>query len=324
MGKPLSAGAPAPELQLSLSHLSAPRVSRHPDTRDEPWGWPSREHLRRLLVGRVVRFRVDYRVERISRSFATLWLQAPGGGDEVGAPSVNVRCAAAGWARLPASVEAAKAASGGSLSPEWDALAAGAAGAAAVGAGLHDATPGAGEASVRSVTWSVSPADAGAIASSLAQVGPLPAVVEQVINGGLLRVLMPGAAPSAFLALTLALAGVQCPKAPAAAPAAAAAPAPAPAPASGPVSAAAKLVRTPATAPAGGPAAAPHPEAALGAEARAFTESRLLGREVRVLITGADRPAAAGGLPPTNATFFARVELEGAGDIAMELLKAGE
>jgi hypothetical protein len=56
------AGTQAPELQLSLSHLSAPRIARHPDQRDEPFGWPAREYLRKVAVGKQVRFRVDYKV----------------------------------------------------------------------------------------------------------------------------------------------------------------------------------------------------------------------------------------------------------------------
>lgn len=74
-----SAGATAaPELQLSLSSLVAPRVARHPDQKDEPHGWASRDYLRKALIGRAVRFKVDYRVEKIGRSFGTLWLVGDG------------------------------------------------------------------------------------------------------------------------------------------------------------------------------------------------------------------------------------------------------
>jgi staphylococcal nuclease domain-containing protein 1 len=89
-------GAPAPELQLSLAHLSAPRISRHSDQRDEPFGWPSREFLRKALVGRQVRFKVDYKVEKIGRSFATLWLTD----GSLGPESVNVAVARNGWAKV--------------------------------------------------------------------------------------------------------------------------------------------------------------------------------------------------------------------------------
>ena len=79
VGKATAAGVAAPEMQLSLSGVMAPRLSRHPDQRDEPFGWASREFLRKMVIGRAVRFRVDYRVEKISRSFATLWLMGSDG-----------------------------------------------------------------------------------------------------------------------------------------------------------------------------------------------------------------------------------------------------
>jgi endonuclease YncB( thermonuclease family) len=103
-GKATTAGAPPPEMQLSLSSLAAPRLSRHPEARDEPFGWASREFLRKALIGRPVRFRVDYKVEKIARSFATLWLTGPEGPE---AESVNLKVARAGWAR-PTSAELSK------------------------------------------------------------------------------------------------------------------------------------------------------------------------------------------------------------------------
>lgn len=303
-----AAGGPPPELQLSLSHLSAPRLSRHPDTKDEPFAWASREFLRKLLIGKVVRFRVDYKVEKIQRSFGSLWLQ------DVPA-SVNSQVATAGWAKPAPSADAAKAGSGGVLTDEFDALLAASQAAQTEGRGMFNAAPGEVEASIRSITWSISPTDAPAIAAGLAGQGALPAVVEQVINGGLLRVLVPAASsPNAFLALTMGMAGIQCPKAPAAAPA----PAPAAATGAAATSAAARLAKAAAPGPSG---ASSDSEAAIGSEAKLFTELRLLNRDVRLLITGADKPSATSAA--TNATFWGRVE-HPAGDIAAELLKAGE
>ena len=328
LGKATTPGAPPPELQLSLSHLAAPRLSRHPDTRDEPWAWASREFLRKLLIGKVVRFRVDYRVERIARNFGTLWLQEGGepaaAAAAAAAASVNAQVVAAGWARLAPSADAAKAASGGVLVDEFGSLAAAAAAAAAAGAGLHNAAPGEADASVRAIKWSVPPADAPVIAAQLALAAEgLPAIVEQVVNGGLLRVLVPAAAGggNAFLALTVSLAGVQCPKAPSA-------PVPAPAPPAAAAGAAATTASRLAAAAAGAgggakPAdAAASSDGALGAEAKLFTELRLLGRDVTLHVTGADKPPAGAAGAAANATFFARVE-HPSGDIAVELLRAG-
>jgi staphylococcal nuclease domain-containing protein 1 len=319
LGKATAPGAPPPELQLSLSHLSAPRLARHADARDEPWAWPSREWLRKAVIGKLVRFRVDYRVEKIGRSFATLWLQ------EDGPTPLNVRVAAAGWAKVPASPEAAKAASGGVLAPEYDALAAAGKAAEEGGVGLHDTTPGAGEATIRSITWTVAPADAPAIAAQLAAVPTaLPAIVEGVINGGLLKLLVPapGAGASSFLALTVGLAGVQCPKAPppaAAGAGAGAGGAPTPAASAPAPGSAAARVASGAAASSSSSGSTPAGDA-FGSEARLFTEVRLLGREVGLHVTGADKPSPTSSA--TNAVFWGRI-VSPAGDIALELLKAG-
>lgn len=130
-------GVPAPEMQLSLSSLAAPRVSRHPDQKDEvrrpwrsrwapardslrsralppsvvaarqpsrlparppplqPFGWASRDFLRRALIGRAVRFKVDYRVDKIARTFGTLWLAGDGAeaSESVNLKVSRARCA---------------------------------------------------------------------------------------------------------------------------------------------------------------------------------------------------------------------------------------
>lgn len=55
------------ELLLSLSHLAAPRLARagsatRAASEDEPFAWTAREFLRSNIVGKVVRFRIDYKV----------------------------------------------------------------------------------------------------------------------------------------------------------------------------------------------------------------------------------------------------------------------
>ncbi|CAI5716919.1 unnamed protein product [Peronospora destructor] len=69
-----STNGPPPELMLTLSSLQAPRLARSPEQSNEPYAWASREHLRKLCVGKVVRFQVEYRVSSISRDFGSVWL----------------------------------------------------------------------------------------------------------------------------------------------------------------------------------------------------------------------------------------------------------
>lgn len=65
---------PPPELMLTLSSLQAPRLARSPEQTNEPYAWASREHLRKLCIGKQVRFKVEYRVPAINRDFGSVWL----------------------------------------------------------------------------------------------------------------------------------------------------------------------------------------------------------------------------------------------------------
>ena len=62
-------------MQLSLAFCQAPRVARTAEGVEEPFGWESREYLRKMLIGHVVKFAVLYKVEAISRSFGTITLE---------------------------------------------------------------------------------------------------------------------------------------------------------------------------------------------------------------------------------------------------------
>ncbi|KAL4085983.1 hypothetical protein PRIC1_014607 [Phytophthora ramorum] len=73
---------PPPELMLTLSSLQAPRLARSPEQSNEPYAWASREHLRKLCVGKQVRFQVEYRVPAINRDFGSVWLPANSRGVE--------------------------------------------------------------------------------------------------------------------------------------------------------------------------------------------------------------------------------------------------
>lgn len=62
----------APEMQLSLAFCQAPRVSRSSEGVEEYFGWDSREYLRKMVIGQVVKFKVLYKVDVISRTFGII------------------------------------------------------------------------------------------------------------------------------------------------------------------------------------------------------------------------------------------------------------
>ena len=64
-----SKSGPPPELKLTLASLQAPRIGFRKDRPDEPFAFASREFLRRLVIGKRVKFRVEYSVESISKNF---------------------------------------------------------------------------------------------------------------------------------------------------------------------------------------------------------------------------------------------------------------
>ena len=151
----------------------------------QAFSWPSREFLRTLAIGKPVRFRIDYRVEKIARSFGTLWV---GAGDDVGSLSVNRQVAAAGWARVTSLEQYARSGCVGVPSEEHEALVSDSAAAEAAGEGLFTSVSGAGEASLRRIVWNVPQIEGAAIAARVAGV-PLSAIVEQVCG------LLPADAP---------------------------------------------------------------------------------------------------------------------------------
>lgn len=57
----------------------------------QPWGWQSREFLRKLAVGYPVTFKVDYTVPAINREFGTIMLN----GESIARTVVSE-----GWARV--------------------------------------------------------------------------------------------------------------------------------------------------------------------------------------------------------------------------------
>eukprot|EP00948_MAST-09A_sp_MAST-9A-sp1_P002834 g2834.t1 len=77
------------ELSLSLSSIIAPRLARSSgnsgssanvestNSGDEPMAWEAREFLRKLCIGKPVRFKVEYHVQQINRSFGWVTLVDP-------------------------------------------------------------------------------------------------------------------------------------------------------------------------------------------------------------------------------------------------------
>ncbi len=279
-GAPKPGQTAPPELVLGLSNLLAPRIARHSEQTDEAFGWQSRELLRTLTIGRQLKFRIDPsgsdKAGPSARQQATVWVcTAPG---VAGPDSVNKQVAAAGLARV-VDVGAAR-------GDEYDAIAAAGRAAQAAGRGSHARDQAAG---TRTSIWTLTPEQAHAMAVELGADGkPVLAVVESVLGGSTLRVRVATAGPHIFA--TFQMAGVQCPRA-------------------GPMGTALPKAGAPAAQP---PAAAPAAGEPHGAEARAFTDSRLLHRDVTLFIGGADKTGA----------FVGRVE-HPAGDIAAELLKLG-
>lgn len=56
----------APEMQLTLAYCYAPRVARGPDSIEEPYGWESREFLRKKIIGQTIKFKVLYKAFHFS------------------------------------------------------------------------------------------------------------------------------------------------------------------------------------------------------------------------------------------------------------------
>lgn len=81
-----------PEMRLTLFNLKTPLLSRD-SLSDEPYAWASRQYLRSKLFGRPVSFRIDYRLQAGSRTFAVNYEQ----GVEM---SLNVSVLEAGSARV--------------------------------------------------------------------------------------------------------------------------------------------------------------------------------------------------------------------------------
>eukprot|EP00232_Nephroselmis_pyriformis_P005379 CAMPEP_0182905222 /NCGR_PEP_ID=MMETSP0034_2-20130328/32774_1 /TAXON_ID=156128 /ORGANISM="Nephroselmis pyriformis, Strain CCMP717" /LENGTH=257 /DNA_ID=CAMNT_0025040587 /DNA_START=49 /DNA_END=819 /DNA_ORIENTATION=+ len=186
---------PPPEKEITLSSLMAPRLGRRDGTtKDEPFAWQSREFLRRKVIGMPCVFRIDYRVESISRDFGTVHF----GPDNT---NVNLMMVQAGWAKVrpPGGP--------GGASPQVDELLSAMEQAESDGVGLFTKEPGASEASIRNIPQGF---DAMALLEAVGKGKPIPAIVEQLNSGSNLKVVL----LSDLTNVGVQVAGIQCPAMP--------------------------------------------------------------------------------------------------------------
>lgn len=190
---------PPPEMRLTLSSLKAPLLSRD-GTNDESHAWASREYLREKLIGKVVTFRIDYRLASANRIFATVFLSDGN--------SVNLDVVSAGMARVRK-----PAAETEECSPEFDSLLTAEEKASAAKIGLH---AGGAAPVVRCVPIQGDPLLEGEELVSWCHGRSLKGIVEYVANGSALKVFVKGLPQKSHTdigdrILTLCLSGVQCP-----------------------------------------------------------------------------------------------------------------
>lgn len=74
-------GGPPPERQLALSNVVAPRLARRagnesPETVDEPYAWECREYLRTRLIGKEVRFCIEYKVPGSGKEYGCIFYKS--------------------------------------------------------------------------------------------------------------------------------------------------------------------------------------------------------------------------------------------------------
>ncbi|KAK9827311.1 hypothetical protein WJX81_003519 [Elliptochloris bilobata] len=256
-----NASVPPPEKRITLSSLIAPRLGRRDGTtEDEPFAYAAKDFLRKRAIGKPCTFKIDYKLDSVpGREFGSVFLTPQN-------ENLALSVVAAGWAKVRVSGE------GLARSPYYAELEASQQAAEAKGLGLWTKDA---EALAKAKREPPQEFSAEALLQSAGKGKPLPALVTAVANGSTLRVsLLPHLTP-----VTVLVVGTQAPSM---------APRPAPAAANGSSAEAPAANGGGAEAANGAPAAAPaaDPMAAL---ARHFTEMRVLGREVRVVLAGVDK-----------------------------------
>ncbi|XP_062223212.1 ribonuclease TUDOR 1-like [Phragmites australis] len=262
-----------PEKSITLSYLMAPRLARR-DGVDEPFAWESREFLRKLCIGKEVTFRVDYTAPDIGREFGTVYL-----GDKNVAYSV----VSAGWARVKE-----QGPKGGEQSPYLSELLRLEEVAKQQGLGRWSKEPGAAEESIRDLPPAIGEASSfDAKGFAVANKGKsLEAIVEQVRDGSTVRVYL---LPS-FQFVQIYVAGVQAPSMGrcSSVPTVVAETDGTADGANGEDSEGTPAQLTTAQRLVASAASTEVPPDRFGREAKQFTETRVLNRDVRIVVEGTD------------------------------------
>ncbi|XP_074569657.1 ribonuclease TUDOR 2-like isoform X1 [Curcuma longa] len=184
-----------PEKTITLSSLIAPRLARRGGV-DEPFAWESREFLRKYCIGKDVMFRVDYTVPSIGREFGTVFM-----GDK----NVAFEVVSKGWAKVREQGQQK-----GEVSPYLADLQSLEEQAKQQGVGRWTKEPGASELAVRTLPPSAigDPSNLDAMGLLTANKGkPMHGIVEQVRDGSTIRVyLLPE-----FQFVQVFVAGIQAP-----------------------------------------------------------------------------------------------------------------
>ncbi|GJM85124.1 hypothetical protein PR202_ga01548 [Eleusine coracana subsp. coracana] len=291
-----------PEKSITLSYLMAPRLARRGGV-DEPFAWESREFLRKLCIGKEVTFRVDYTAPNIGREFGTVYL-----GDKNVAYSV----VSAGWARVKE-----QGPKGGEQSPYLSELLRLEEVAKQQGLGRWSKEPGAAEESIRDLPPSAIGEASGFDAKGFAVANKgksLEAIVEQVRDGSTVRVYL---LPS-FQFVQIYVAGVQAPSMGrrSSIPNVVVTTESTAESANGEDSEGTPAQLTTAQRLAASAAATEVPPDRFGREAKHFTETRVLNRDVRIVVEGTD----------SFSNIIASVyypDGETAKDLALELVENG-
>ncbi|WCJ36376.1 TUDOR-SN protein 1 [Euphorbia peplus] len=186
---------PPPERTVTLSSLIAPRLARRGGV-DEPFAWESREFLRKLCIGKEVKFKIDYAVPSIGREFGSVFLD-----DQ----NVGTLIVSQGWAKVREQGQQK-----GEASPFLAELQAHEEQAKTQGLGKWSKVPGAAEESIRNLPPSAigDPSNLDAMSLLSTNKGkPMEGIVEQVRDGSTVRVyLLPG-----FQFVQVFVAGIQAP-----------------------------------------------------------------------------------------------------------------
>lgn len=186
-----------PEKTVTLKHIMAPKLARR-DGDDEPFAWESREYLRKLCIGKEVVFKTDSSTAPSGREFASVLLS-----DGSDVPKLVV---SHGWAKVKTPSAQAKSEANSDLTEllEHEEK------AKQQGLGKWSEVPGASEASIRNLPPSAMDASSNFDAAAFTSENKgrsLQAIVEQVRDGSTLRVyLLPE-----FQYIQVFVAGIQCP-----------------------------------------------------------------------------------------------------------------